>query len=58
MDRAIREMRGYREKNGKNPTSKTVGFKANYDNAARRGQWKQFGINSWNNLLDKVDLFY
>lgn len=51
-------MRGYREKNGKNPTSKTVGFKANYDNAARRGQWKQFGINSWNNLLDKVDLFY
>ncbi|MHA1149237.1 MAG: hypothetical protein ACTSR8_13440 [Promethearchaeota archaeon] len=54
LDRAIREMLEYREKNGKNPTSKTNGFKGIYDNAARRGQWKQFGITSWNDLLEKV----
>jgi len=54
LDRAIREMLEYREKNGKKPTSKTDGFKGIYDNAARRGQWKQFGINSWNDLIKYV----
>lgn len=53
LDRAIREMLKFREKNGKNPTSKTDGFKGIYD-AARRGQWKEFGITSWNDLLEKV----
>ena len=51
LDRAIREMIEYKKNNGKNPTSKTDGFKGIYDNAARRGQWKQFGITSWNDLI-------
>ncbi|MHA1148415.1 MAG: hypothetical protein ACTSR8_09230 [Promethearchaeota archaeon] len=51
LDRAIREIIEYKEKNGKNPTSKTYGFKGIYDNAARRGKWKQFGINSWKDLI-------
>lgn len=53
LERAIKEMKTYHNKNNKKPTSNTIGFSGIYK-FIQKGEWKKFGITSWNDLLKRV----
>ncbi len=50
LNNAVQELKKYREKYGKKPISNMKGMRVIY-NTINRGEWKEFGINSWNDLL-------
>ena len=50
LNRAIEELNDFKRKYNKKPASNSKGFRTIYDNS-RLGKWKEFGINSWNDLL-------
>ncbi|MHA1147373.1 MAG: hypothetical protein ACTSR8_03940 [Promethearchaeota archaeon] len=50
LDNAIQDLRDFEKSSGRKPTSKDVGMK-NIQNTIRRGIWKEFGVNYWNDLF-------
>ncbi|KKN26583.1 hypothetical protein LCGC14_0873210 [marine sediment metagenome] len=50
LDRAIKELREFEKIHGKMPTSVSKGMPRIY-NTIRRGEWREFGIDEWNDLL-------
>ena len=48
LDRAIKELKEFKIKHGKKPTTKDMDT---FYKIIRKGKWKEFGINSWNDLL-------
>jgi len=53
LDRAVKELREFKKRHGKKPSSISKGIYTIY-NTARYGKWTEFGINTWNDLLRSV----
>lgn len=53
FERAQATLNKYYEKNGKLPTRRSQGM-GGITKAIQRGHWLEFGINYWNDLLDKA----
>lgn len=51
LETAVKELREYKKKTGKLPTSKLKQF-GGISNATRTGRWKDFGIDSWKKIID------
>lgn len=50
LDRAIKKLKEFKKKYGKKPAANDKGIPGIYA-AIGRGKWKQYDINSWNDLL-------
>jgi hypothetical protein len=53
LKNAVMELKAFREKNNKVPKVSEKGL-SGIKGAVYRGEWKQFGINNWNDLLLKA----
>jgi len=53
LDRAKKELTQFYTKNGRLPTARDKGT-GGINHACRIGKWKEYGINSWNDLLKEV----
>lgn len=53
LERAIKELKEFERKNNKKPVLKDLGM-GGIVNAILRGEWKYYGITSWNDLLKIV----
>jgi translation elongation factor EF-1beta len=53
LEKAIKELKTFKDKTGQFPTTKNQGM-WNIAYAVRQGEWKQFGISNWYDLLKIV----